>query len=106
MLLLHIKDRIDADRRPGRLLLIGSQSFALMKGVSQSLAGRVRLPQPVKGSARFAKSPGNDLDRYHQPAGHNQRENEQRKQLVAELALKNRVLKKSAVGRESDAWED
>ena len=33
-------------------------------------------------------------------------ENEQLKQVVAELLLKNRVLKKNAVGRESDAWED
>jgi hypothetical protein len=33
-------------------------------------------------------------------------ENEQLKQVVAELLLKNRVLKKSVVGRESDAWED
>ena len=33
-------------------------------------------------------------------------ENEQLKQVVAELLLKNRVLKKSAVGRENDAWED
>ena len=33
-------------------------------------------------------------------------ENEQLKQVVAELVLKNRVLKKSALGRESDAWED
>lgn len=31
-------------------------------------------------------------------------ENEQLKQLVAELALKNRVLKKSVIGMESD-WE-
>lgn len=42
-LLQYIKDRIDADRRPGRWLLTGSQSFALMKGVSQSLAGRVAV---------------------------------------------------------------
>ena len=33
-------------------------------------------------------------------------ENEQLKQVVAELLLKNRVLKKRVVGRESDAWED
>lgn len=33
-------------------------------------------------------------------------ENEQLKQVVAELVLRNRVLKKSALGRESDAWED
>ena len=32
------------------------------------------------------------------------RENEQLKQLVAELALKNRVLKKSVLGTESE-WE-
>ena len=31
---------------------------------------------------------------------------EQLKQVVAELLLKNRVLKKSAVGREVSAWED
>ena len=33
------------------------------------------------------------------------RENDQLKQLVAELALKNRVLKKSVLGLESE-WED
>ena len=34
-----IKERIDEDRAPGRWLLTGSQSFSLMRGVSQSLAG-------------------------------------------------------------------
>lgn len=33
-------------------------------------------------------------------------ENVQLKQVVAELVLENRVLKKTALGRESDAWED
>src|SRR5688572_2416087 len=33
-------------------------------------------------------------------------ENEQLKQVVAELVLKNRVLKKTTLGRESEAWED
>ena len=33
-------------------------------------------------------------------------ENDQLKQVVAELLLKNRVLKKSALGRETSAWED
>jgi predicted AAA+ superfamily ATPase len=42
-LLHHLKDRIDADRRPGGYVLTGSQTFALMKGVSQSLAGRVAV---------------------------------------------------------------
>lgn len=33
-------------------------------------------------------------------------ENEQLKQVVAELVLKNRVLKKTTLGRESETWED
>ena len=33
-------------------------------------------------------------------------ENEQLKQVVAELLLKTRVLRKSALGRETSAWED
>ncbi|MCP5468583.1 MAG: ATP-binding protein [Deltaproteobacteria bacterium] len=36
----HLKSLIDQDRRPGRFLLTGSQSFPLMQGVSESLAGR------------------------------------------------------------------
>lgn len=39
-LLRHLKVRIDQDRSPGRYLLTGSQVFALMAGVSESLAGR------------------------------------------------------------------
>lgn len=39
----HLKRAIDHDRRPGRFLLTGSQSFALMAGVSDSLAGRVAV---------------------------------------------------------------
>ena len=34
------------------------------------------------------------------------RENAQLKQLVAELALKNRVLKKSLLGQEQSAWDE
>ncbi len=40
-LLHYVKDRIDEDRRPGRWLLTGSQSFPLMRGIRQTLAGRV-----------------------------------------------------------------
>lgn len=36
----HLKILIDEDRRPGRFVLTGSQTFALMQGVSESLAGR------------------------------------------------------------------
>lgn len=42
-LLHHVKDRIDADRRPGQWLLTGSQSLSLMHGISQTLAGRVAV---------------------------------------------------------------
>ena len=35
-----LKARIDRNRRPGRFLLTGSQTFPLMQGVSESLAGR------------------------------------------------------------------
>jgi len=36
----HLKALIDSDRRPGRLLLTGSQVFPLMQGISESMAGR------------------------------------------------------------------
>lgn len=36
----ELKVRIDADRRAGRFFLTGSQTFPLMQGVSESLAGR------------------------------------------------------------------
>lgn len=40
-LLHHLKNRIDRDRRAmGRFYLTGSQVFATMEGVSESLAGR------------------------------------------------------------------
>jgi uncharacterized protein len=42
-LLRHLKQRIDADRTPGQYLLTGSQLFGLMRGVGESLAGRVAV---------------------------------------------------------------
>ncbi|MBI5489206.1 MAG: ATP-binding protein [Deltaproteobacteria bacterium] len=39
-LLLAIKARVDGDRRPGRFVLSGSASFALLHDVTESLAGR------------------------------------------------------------------
>jgi len=36
----YLKAIIDADRKPGRLILTGSQVFQLMEGVTESLAGR------------------------------------------------------------------
>jgi predicted AAA+ superfamily ATPase len=42
-LLHYIKSSVDEDRTPGQWLLSGSQNFALMQGVSQSLSGRVAV---------------------------------------------------------------
>lgn len=39
-LLVAIKREVDRDRRSGRFLLSGSANFSLLKGVSESLAGR------------------------------------------------------------------
>ncbi len=44
-LLPHIKIAVDRDRLPGQFWLTGSQQFHLMKGVSESLAGRVGIVQ-------------------------------------------------------------
>lgn len=40
-LLPQIKIRADSDKKPGQFWLTGSQQFHLMKGISESLAGRV-----------------------------------------------------------------
>jgi len=42
-LLSYLQVAIDEDRRPGRWLLSGSQSFPLLQGSSESLAGRVAI---------------------------------------------------------------
>lgn len=42
-LLPYIKMRVDADKKPGAYWLTGSQMFSVMKGVSESLAGRVGI---------------------------------------------------------------
>ena len=57
-------------------------------------AGKARLTGDTKREATSS-----EVDGLRQ-------ENEQLKQVVAELLLKNRVLKKSAVGGETSAWED
>ncbi len=58
-LLTYLKIAIDADRRPGRFLLTGSQQFPVMRGVSESLAGRVAVLDLLPFS--LAEFPGNDL---------------------------------------------
>ncbi|HSD09666.1 MAG TPA: ATP-binding protein [Candidatus Binatia bacterium] len=64
--LLHfVKERIDSDRRPGRWLFTGSQSFPLMQGVTQSLAGRVAvlILEPLSVAEALGKSNRASLDR-------------------------------------------
>jgi transposase len=56
-------------------------------------AGKARLTGDTKRQA--TSSEVTDL----------RQENEQLKQVVAELLLKNRVLKKSALGRETSEWD-
>jgi predicted AAA+ superfamily ATPase len=60
-LLPFIKDLIDRDRRPGQWLLSGSQSLSLMRGVSQTLAGRVAVltldPLSVSEVTRHPSAP-------------------------------------------------
>jgi predicted AAA+ superfamily ATPase len=51
-LLPHIKMIADQERRPGLFWLTGSQQFHLMRGVSESLAGRVAVVQLLGLSRR------------------------------------------------------
>ena len=44
-LLTYIKMTVDSDRTAGRFWLTGSQQFHLMKGISETLAGRVAVVQ-------------------------------------------------------------
>lgn len=39
----YLQQILDAERRPGRYILTGSQQFGVMAGISQSLAGRVGM---------------------------------------------------------------
>lgn len=59
-LLPHIKMAADAERRPGIFWLTGSQQFHLMKGVSESLAGRIAIVR-LSGLSRKEKN-GHGLD--------------------------------------------
>jgi len=63
-LLHYIKEYIDADRSPGRWLLTGSQNFALMHGVSQTLSGRVAILtlDPFSTSEVLGRPASTDVD--------------------------------------------
>jgi predicted AAA+ superfamily ATPase len=57
----RLKKRIDEDRRPGRFLLTGSQTFSLMENVSESLAGRCGILEMSTLSFREARRSEPDL---------------------------------------------
>ena len=59
----RLKTAIDADRgRNGRFLLTGSQKFTLMKGVADSLAGRVDVMELETLSLREVRQSGSEID--------------------------------------------
>lgn len=60
-LLPYIKMQVDHERRPGRFRLTGSQQFHLMKGVTESLAGRVAIVNLLGFSARETDSRACDV---------------------------------------------
>ncbi len=57
-LLTYIKVFVDQDQTPGRFWLTGSQQFQLMKGVSESLAGRIAITNLLGFSAAEADGRG------------------------------------------------
>ena len=67
-LLSHIKARIEQNKKSGQWILTGSQQWALMKGISETLAGRIAilhlLPfslEEVQDTVKFTLS---DADRF------------------------------------------
>lgn len=74
-LMRYLKMRVDTDRRPGRYVLTGSQQFAMMEQVSESLAGRVAILEllPLSLAERDPIPPLTDLiwiGGYPEPALH------------------------------------
>lgn len=57
----YLQGLVDADRRPGRFILTGSQQFGLLSGVTQSLAGRVGLTRLLP--LALAELPQDDIAR-------------------------------------------
>jgi len=75
-LLPYIKMSVDENRQPGMFWLTGSQQFHLMKGVSESLAGRVGVVE-LMGLSRWELSGKGDISTPFIPTAENisQREN-------------------------------
>jgi hypothetical protein len=58
----NLKAKIDLNKRPGRFILTGSQSFALMHGISESLAGRCGVLSMLNLSTRELQDSGQAFD--------------------------------------------
>ena len=74
------------------------------EGIAQSLYYKWSKEFLEAGKQRLAGNTKRQAD--SQEVSEKKQENEQLKQLVAELALKNRVLKKSLLGVEGKTWDD
>ena len=74
------------------------------EGIAQSLYYKWSKEFLEAGKQRLAGNTKRQAD--SQEVNEMRHENEQFKQLVAELALKNRVLKKSLLGVEGETWDD
>ena len=74
------------------------------EGIAQSLYYKWSKEFLEAGKQRLAGNTKRQAD--SQEVNGMRHENEQLKQLVAELALKNRVLKKSLLGVEGETWDD
>ena len=74
------------------------------EGIAQSLYYKWSKEFLEAGKQRLSGNTKRQAD--SQEVSEMRQENEQLKQLVAELALKNRVLKKSLLGVEGETWDD
>jgi predicted AAA+ superfamily ATPase len=83
-LLPYIKMQVDRDRKPGMFWLTGSQQFHLMKGVSESLAGRVGVVE-LLGLSRWERDGRGDLSTPFLPTSEEIR---RREKLAVGLSLK------------------
>lgn len=60
-----IKQKVDEDRRPGMYWLTGSQRFRLMKGVTESLSGRLGIAELFSLSQAESEGLGETPARFH-----------------------------------------
>lgn len=99
-----IKMKVDADRRPGMYWLTGSQRFHMMKGVSDSLAGRIGIVDLYSLSQQELR--GNDMAVGFEPA--NPRESVSEASLCGIRELYERIWLGGypEVVRHPDMWGD